>query len=118
MTQQDKEFLQSLHPLLPEALCVRQSGRHTLDKIPCCFLLRDNENDRQVLKLNDSGVLIWQLCHEEREVGEIVDLLSEAFEQEREDMARDVSRVVDYLLEEHALVEAAPVNSREPAGTE
>lgn len=105
MNENTREFLHSLHPILPEDMRVVQSDRFTMEKIPCCTLLRSLDDERHVLKLNDSGLIIWQLCHEEREVGEIVDLLAEAFEQTHEDMARDVSRVVDYLLEESALLE-------------
>ncbi len=105
MSENTKEFLQSLHPILPDTMRVRQSDRFTLQKIPCCTLLKNNDDERHVLKLNESGFLIWQLCHEERAIGEIVDLLADAFEQDREEMARDVSRVVDYLVEENALLE-------------
>ncbi len=106
MTENSKEFLHSLHPILPDAMRVRQSERFSIHKIPCCTLLKNVENDRHVLKLNESGFLIWQLCQEERSIGEIVDLLADAFEQERDSMARDVSRVVEHLVEETALVEA------------
>jgi hypothetical protein len=111
MTETNKEFLHSLHPILPDSMRVHQSDRFTLQKIPCCTLLKSVEDERHILKLNDSGLLIWQLCHEERSIGEIVELLAEAFEQPREDMARDVSRVVDYLLEENALVEGTQLQS-------
>ncbi|KAA3623246.1 MAG: PqqD family protein [Proteobacteria bacterium] len=110
-----KEFLHSLHPILPDAMRVKQNAKFELDKIPCCYLLKNKDSEEQLLKLNDSGVLIWQLCHEERAVGEIVDLLAEAFEQARDEMARDVSRVVSHLLEEDALLDAS-VNDGAPAG--
>jgi len=104
MNQDTKEFLHSLHPILPDSTRVRRSERFEIQKIPCCTLLRNVEDRSQVLKLNDSGFIIWQLCEEDRELGEIVDLLADAYEHDREDMARDVSRVVSYLLEENALV--------------
>ena len=106
MTENSKDFLHSLHPILPDDMRVHQSDRFTLQKIPCCTLLKNKDDDRHVLKLNESGFLIWQLCHEERALGEIVDLLADAFEQDRQEMARDVSRVVDYLVEETALIQS------------
>jgi hypothetical protein len=101
-----KEFLHSLHPLLPDEMRVRQTTNFRVHKIPCCTLLKDVNDEQHVLKLNDSGILIWQLCQGERSIGDIVDLLADAFEQEREEMARDVSRVVSYLIEENAVAEA------------
>lgn len=105
MVERDTAFLHSLHPILPDETTVRQNARFKVEKITCCYLLKDGEDEGHVLKLNDSGILIWQLCQETRSVGEMVELLSEAFEQPRDDMARDVSRVVEYLLEEGALLE-------------
>ena len=104
MSENSKEFLLSLHSLVPENLIpIRNEGfRH--DKIPCCDLLTDESDTEHVLKLNNSGAIIWGLCTESRSVGDIINMLADAFEVERADMARDVSRVVEYLLEERALI--------------
>ncbi|GJL80974.1 MAG: hypothetical protein DHS20C01_06080 [marine bacterium B5-7] len=107
MVNTDKEFLHSLHPIMDDAIVLSQSQSFRLEKIPCCYLLHDKQDDGHVIKLNDSGILIWHLCSDKRTVGEIVDLLADGFEQPREDMARDVSRVVEYLIEERALLSEA-----------
>ncbi len=104
MNESTKEFLHSLHPLLPEDIVPVQSEEFEFEKIPCCFLLRDKNNPTRLIKLNQTGILIWELCTDNRTIGQMVDMLSEAFEQERIEMARDISRIVDYLIEEKALL--------------
>jgi hypothetical protein len=106
VTESSKEFLQSLHPLLPNELVAVQNPDMEVHKTPCCYVLRDKQEKKYKVKLNDTGALIWALCEEARNLGEINQLLAEAFEVDLEDMSRDVSRVVDYLLEENALIES------------
>ena len=57
-----------------------------LKKIPCCTLLVDNNDKSRMVKLNDTALIIWQLCTDDRSVEQITTLLSEAFEQDPEDM--------------------------------
>ncbi len=102
-----KEFLQSLHPIMERDRVFRQTTEMHLKKIPCCTLLVDNNDSNRMIKLNDTALIIWQLCTEDRSVGDIVTLLSEAFDQDPEEMSRDVSRVLEHLLEDGAVVERA-----------
>jgi hypothetical protein len=104
MSDDKQAFLHSLHPLLPEDLVAIQSDELELEQVPCCHLLVDKSDKKRMIKLNQTGILIWGLCQDNRTVGEIIDLLSEAFEADRTDMARDVSRVVDHLIAERALI--------------
>ena len=103
--QSKKEFLQSLHPIMDADRVFHQNTEMHLKKIPCCTLLVDNNDKNRMVKLNETALIIWQLCTEDRSVGQIVGLLSEAFEQDPEDMGRDVSRVLEHLLEDGAVVE-------------
>ena len=104
MSENSKEFLLSLHSLMPEDLIPVRSEAFRHDKIPCCDLLTEKDNSENVLKLNNSGAIIWGLCSEQRSVGEIIDMLVDVYEVDRIEMAKDVSRVVEYLLEERALI--------------
>jgi len=110
MSKESREFLHSLHPLMPDDMIPVQSDELNLKQVPCCSLLVDKEDPNRMIKLNKTGILIWGLCRDDRSVGEIIDLLSEAFELEREEMARDVSRVVDHLISEQALINSNNVD--------
>jgi predicted transcriptional regulator len=103
--QSTKEFLHSLHPVMDAGRVFSQTTEMHLKKIPCCTLLVDNNDSNRMIKLNDTALIIWQLCTENRSVGDIVGLLSEAFEQDPDDMGRDVSRVLEHLLEDGAVIE-------------
>ena len=105
--QSNKEFLHSLHPIMEGTRVFAQNPEMHLKKIPCCTLLVDNEDSSRMIKLNDTALIIWQLCTEDRSVEDIVTLLSEAFEQDPEEMGRDVSRVLEHLLEDGGVVEQA-----------
>ena len=103
MVENSKEFLRSLHTILPDELIPVKNDIFRLDKIPCCYLLVDTTDNSHIVKLNDTGSIIWGLCSDGRSVGDIVSLLSEAYEIPRADMLSDVSRIVEYLLDEGAL---------------
>ena len=104
MSETTKEFLHSLHPVFPDELVVQQVTGVRMDRIPCCYILRPPGEDSQVIKLNDTGALIWSLCEQQRSVGEISDLIADAYSVDREEVRRDISRVMDHLFEENVLL--------------
>ena len=104
MASDNKEFLHSLHPLLPEDLIAIQSDDYDYKQVPCCHLLIDKSDSKRMIKLNQTGVLIWGLCTEQRSLGEIVEILADAFEQDRAVVHEDVSRVMDHLLAENVVI--------------
>jgi len=62
-------------------------------------LLKDADGET-VLKLNESSVLIWELCNGELTVGEMVQLLADSYPEAAEEMRKDVFRALDELNEE------------------
>ena len=83
-----------IHPELPgTAVPVRRDGFH-LGRIPCCEVLQD-EMDRNILVLNESAALIWRLSDGERNLAEIVEMISDSFAETSESVARDVNRALD-----------------------
>lgn len=86
------------HPELPDLLVPSRKEGYYLKKTPCCYVLRDTENN-DVLLLNDTGVLIWELCTREYNTGELVAMLREVFPEQPERISRDVGRVLDTLRE-------------------
>lgn len=89
-----KSAVEDLHPAVPDAAIPRRAEGFHLKRTPCCFLLADAE-DKNVLKLNQTGVLLWELCRGEYSVGEILTMLRESFPEASGDIARDIYRVLD-----------------------
>lgn len=90
--------LEDLHATLPlDAKPIQLEGCD-VQKIPCCWIVTIKEDDRRI-KLNDSSMLIWQLCEGENTVGEIIDALRAEY-PDVEDMDKDIQRALDELLEE------------------
>ncbi len=85
----------------PEAIPSRVDG-YALKKIPCCFLLQDSEG-KNVLKLNETSVLIWELCNGELSVGDMLELLFESFPEAKDNLEKDVFRVLDEFQEEQVI---------------
>jgi hypothetical protein len=85
----------------PEAVPSRVDG-YEIKKIPCCFLLQDSEG-KNVLKLNETSVLIWELCNGELSVGDMLELLSESFPEAKDNLEKDVFRVLDEFQEEEVI---------------
>lgn len=83
-----------LHPELPDAAVPRRGEGYRLKRTPCCYLLVDAQ-DKTLLKLNQTGVLLWELCQGEFSVGEILALLRESFPEASGDIAKDIYRVLD-----------------------
>jgi coenzyme PQQ biosynthesis protein PqqD len=88
-----------LHPDLPLDTVPKQVDGFELERIPCCFILKHTETGRMV-KLNNTGLLIWQTCTGEWTVGEIIEALQENYPDAAETMARDVFRALDILRDE------------------
>lgn len=88
-----------IHPDLPPETVPRQKPGIHVEKIPCCFLLKD-AGSGNVVKLNRSGMMIWQTCTGEWTVGEIIDALTEHYPDAAESMAKDVYRTLDTMREE------------------
>lgn len=90
--------LEELHQSFPLETRPRQSIDYTVEKIPCCWILSKAGEEKKI-KLNDSSMLIWQLCDGENTVGDMIGALQEAF-PDVPDMDRDVQRALDELLAE------------------
>jgi len=56
-----------------------------------------------ILHINQTGALVWQLCNGLRSVAEIVIILSEAYPEAREQIERDVPKVIYELAAQGAL---------------
>lgn len=61
-------------------------------------LLLYHLNDNQILYLNETASLIWQLCDGRQTVDEIISLLSEAYPEAAANMATEVEDTVQQLL--------------------
>ena len=90
--------LQDLHRQFPRDARPQRSAGFKVEKIPCCWILSKEENDNRI-KLNDSSMLIWQLCEANNSVGDIITALQAQF-PDVDDIARDIQRALDELLEE------------------
>ena len=90
--------LEDLHGTLP--LDVKPIQREDCDvqKIPCCWIVTIKGDNRRI-KLNDSSMLIWQLCEGENTVGEMIDALQAQY-PDVQGMDKDIQRALDELLEE------------------
>jgi len=97
-----KSAMRELHAeFAPQAVPRRKEG-FQLKKIPCCFLLQ-NEEGNNVLKLNETSVLIWELCSGELSVGDMLELLQESFPEAHDDLEKDLFRVLDEFNEEKVI---------------
>lgn len=88
-----------LHPDLPPDTVPRQQPGYTVQKIPCCFLLKHDQSG-EIVKLNSTGMMIWQTCTGEWNVGEIIEALQDSYPEAADTMARDVFRTLDNMLDE------------------
>jgi len=75
-----------------------QNEGFSVSKIPCCWIITKGEDSKRI-KLNDSSMLIWQLCEADNTVGDIIGALQEQFPGVDE-MDKDIQRALDELLEE------------------
>ena len=56
-----------------------------------------------VIHINQTGALVWELCDSLRTLGEIVELLSAAYPESREQIAEDVPQTIQKLVRQGAL---------------
>ena len=90
--------IDDLHQQFPlDAQPVQNEG-FSVNKIPCCWIITNDEDGKRI-KLNDSSMLIWQLCEADNTVGDIIGALQEQF-PDVEGMDKDIQRALDELLEE------------------
>ncbi len=91
------------HDVLPEGSTpVRREGLY-LDRIPCCFVIKNTEG-RMLLSMNQTGAIIWELCTGEWRVQDMIDALVESFEDvPRDEIERDVQRTLDTFRVEEVL---------------
>ena len=90
--------LEDLHRQFPLDAQPVQCEGFSVNKIPCCWIITKDDDERRI-KLNDSSMLIWQLCEADNTVGDIIGALQEQFPGV-DDMDKDIQRALDELLEE------------------
>ncbi|HVC34847.1 MAG TPA: PqqD family protein [Chloroflexota bacterium] len=68
-----------------------------------------------IMHLNRSAALIWRLCDGQRTLGEIRDLLSDAYPDAAPEIQTDVQRVLQMFLDNEsiAIVRPGPVDDRQ-----
>ena len=89
-----------IHPELPLDTIPRQKPGYSIRKIPCCYLLQHESEKNGYVKLNETGIMIWQICTGEWTVGEIIEALREQYPEAADEMDKDVFRALDDLFEE------------------
>ncbi|MHC1771389.1 MAG: PqqD family protein [Flexilinea sp.] len=62
-----------------------------------------NTENLNVLYLNQSASVIWQLCDGSRSIREIIDMLSDAYPEAYSDMETDVKETIHLFLSHEAL---------------
>jgi len=96
------DFVRSLHSEFPDHAVPKRHEGYQIKKIPCCILL-NNPELQHTLKLNETSLLLWELCNGSLNVGEILELLADNFPQAAATMRRDVFRVLDEFSEENVI---------------
>ncbi len=91
-------FINEVHAVFPDSAIPIRRQEYRVKRIPCCYLLQD-EDGKNVLKLNETGLLIWELCNGDISVGEMLQLLKESFPEAAAEMEKDVFRVLDEFKE-------------------
>jgi len=57
----------------------------------------------KTMRLNETAAVLWELCDGERSVGDIAAMLAEAYPEQAEAIAEDVSITVRSLVDEGAV---------------
>ena len=96
------DFIRSLHSEFPDNAVPKRCEGYRIEKIPCCFLLK-NPDLKHTLKLNETSVLLWELCNGSLSVGGILEFLIDNFPEAVSTMRRDVFRVLDEFIEEDVI---------------
>jgi len=102
------------HDILPDHVIPVQKKGLSLGKTACCYFLQ-NEDQQPVLKLNDTGALIWAQCSGEVNVGQIIEQLVEQFGENDAALVlsikKDILRVLDILDTEGVIAVDGPATS-------
>lgn len=106
------ETVRQLHTAFSLQAVPRRQPGYRLARIPCCSLLQDAAG-KTVLKLDDSSVLIRELCTGELNIGTMIQLLAESYPEAAADMQKDVLRALDELNEE-AVIQIEPCPTADP----
>ncbi len=91
-------MLENLHQQFELDALPTQCSGISVEKIPCCWVL-SREGNSQRTKLNDTSMLIWQLCDGQSTVGEMIESLQGEFPDAKE-ISKDIHRALDELVEE------------------
>jgi hypothetical protein len=62
-----------------------------------------DEDRRRLIVLNETAALVWSSCDGTRTVGEMIDEIAAAYTMERENVAEDVTGLIDDLMTEDLL---------------
>ena len=94
MSEEEMSTIEFTATTVPE-----QTTGFELQKTACCYFLREEES-KNLVKLNDSSALIWQVCTGEWSVGEIIDVLKESYPDAADSMEQDVMQALNLLYSE------------------
>lgn len=67
-------------------------------------MLLYNPENATTLHLNQPSVIIWELCDGSNSVQQIIDIVSQAFPEQNDQIEEDVIKVVDDLSERKVLL--------------
>ena len=96
------DFVKSLHDEFQDHEVPHKCEGYRIKKIPCCYLLSHPEH-QHVLKMNETSLLVWELCNGSLNVGEILDFLTDQFPESASFVKRDVFRILDEFHEENII---------------
>ena len=66
-------------------------------------MLLYNPQNATTLHLNQSSMMVWQLCDGQRSIADSIELLTEAYPEQAEQIASDVATVVEDLIDRNVL---------------
>jgi hypothetical protein len=79
-------------------------------------LLLYHPNQTTIMYCNTTASLVWQMCDGERTIGEIIDLLSAAYEQSEAVIKQDVISVLDEFCRHGAVAMSNENGSTKKSG--
>ena len=94
MSEEEKPTIEFTADTVPE-----QSAGYEIKKTACCYFLQEEES-QNLVRLNDSSALIWQVCTGEWTVGEIIEVLKESYPDAADAMDQDVMQALNMLYGE------------------
>ena len=78
---------------LDNAVPVQKAG-YSVKKMGCCAMVISDETG-PMLKINETSQIIWNLCNGELDIGSIVASLQDAFPENKDEIKKDVMRIID-----------------------